>query len=277
MADSNYNGYSWKQREKILNVLSRRKRDGFQPRHGPCDICGDPGKKADLHSEDYSEPFTFEPPQTYLLCKACHLRLHKRFNDSRENWALFLTHLRAGGYGAEFTERYSVAQRREWQVALAGGNQIELPLIRQRQFDPVPWWEMLTLDPESLDAAWARPRPLRPRPTVQAFLGALEQITPSPKELALLRCHAACEKHTATMRHLAQHALDSSKPNAANLIYGSLARRLCEAMPDWKPDFRKDGSPVWMSIIAEGWQPKAGEFEWVLVPELRIIFGGTTD
>lgn len=272
MSSNPYNGYTWAEREPILKALTQARRSGRTLRSGPCDMCGDPDRPTAFHSEDYSPPYTFQPPQTYLLCKSCHSRIHKRFNDQPESWKLFLAHLRAGGYGAEFSQRYSMAERKRLIVELAAGNQVQFPVIRSRPQVEEAWWEHLTLDPESLVAPWARPRPLRPRPSLEQLQSAIEQIGPSEKELRLLRCHAAAPNRTATMRHLAQHALNSEQPSSANLAYGSFARRLCEAIPEWQPDPREDGSPIWMSIVAEGWQPEGREFEWVLIPDLQSLF-----
>lgn len=273
MANSPYNGYSWAQREAILHALKLAIAKGYQPRRGACDMCGDPERETALHSEDYSEPYTFVPPETYLLCKACHLRLHKRFGEPPENWALFLCHLRSGGYGAEFTKRYTLLQRRAWQDALARGEPVELPAIRARRLDGPQWWEIVSLNPESLIAAWARPRPLRLRPTIEQYQEAIKDVRPSDKEIALLRCHAKSPNRSASMRDLAKGALQSDNVATANLVYGSFAKRLCEAMPTWLPDQREDGSYIWMSLLAEGWQPENREFEWVLVPPLAKLYG----
>ncbi|MFD1694957.1 hypothetical protein [Roseibium aestuarii] len=67
------------------------------------------------------------------------------------------------------------------------------------------------------------------------------------------------------MRTLADLALTSDQPKTANLIYGSLARRLT-ALLDWVPDKRADGSPIWMSLLAEGWTPPGREYELTMVP-----------
>ena len=275
MADGNYNGYSWKQREKPSPALKLALPNGYRSGQGPCDLCGDPERQTELHSEDYSEPYTFKPPQSYWLCKSCHSRLHKRFNQPKESWVLFLIHLRVGGYGVEFSELYSVGKRKAWQAELAAGRDVALPSIRDRKLVGDPWWEKLSLDPESLVAAWARPRPLRPRPDLDAYREAMAQIKPSERELALLRCHATSPNCSASMRYLAEHALNSNNPSIANLAYGSLAHRLCSALPQWQPDTRKDGSSIWMSVVAEGWEPEGREFEWVLVPQLRELFGKT--
>ncbi len=273
MADRYYNGYSWKQRLKNTPELKIALPNGYRSGPGPCDLCGDPKPPTEQHSEDYSEPYTFKPPQSYWLCKSCHSRLHKRFKQPKERWALFLIHLRVGGYGAEFSKLYSVSQRKVWQSELATGKNVALDRIRERKLVGDPWWEKLTLDPESLVAAWARPRPLRPRPDLEAYRAAMAQVQPSDKELALLRCHATSPNRSASMRYLAKHALNSDNPSTANLAYGSLAHRLCSALPEWIPDTRKDGSPIWMSVIGEGWEPEQREFEWVLVPQLRELFG----
>lgn len=58
-------------------------------------------------------------------------------------------------------------------------------------------------------------------------------------------------------------------------MYGKLAHRLAEALAEivkWEPEHRGDGSPIWMTSIAEGWQPIAREFEWVMVPTITRLF-----
>ena len=82
------------------------------------------------------------------------------------------------------------------------------------------------------------------------------------------------------MRQIAEDVLQASRPSAANLAYGKLAKRLVEAL-DWQPDERADGSPVWMSVIAEGWYPPTraslkSEYELVMIPALAsVIRSGT--
>ena len=73
------------------------------------------------------------------------------------------------------------------------------------------------------------------------------------------------------MRQIAEGALSSGSPAQANLVYGKLARRLVE-ITNWVPDKRADGSPIWMSAVAEGWQPPKREYEWVMVPSLAALF-----
>ncbi|MDC8755369.1 hypothetical protein OIK40_12035 [Erythrobacter sp. sf7] len=276
MSGTWYNGYSWKQRDLILKAYHRGEAGpDFTLKGKPCGLCGDPDRpEGEWHSEDYSQPFTFEPPQTYPLCKSCHLRLHKRFNQPPEEWELFCRHVDAGGYGREFVATYPLARRKILMHKLADGEPFEVPAIRERKLGD-QWWRSLTLDPESLQAPWARPRPLRPRPDKFAFKQALSAIAPSEKEEAILRHHAQAYRRTTTMRAIAVEVLGSQSAQTANLAYGKLARRLVEAT-GWKPDVRSDGSPIWISIVAEGWSPPAKngaqrEYELVMVPELTKL------
>ncbi|GLQ39771.1 hypothetical protein GCM10007908_33910 [Rhizobium albus] len=268
MSNMPYNGYSWAQRMKIIPAF--RKLTGKDaPFDGePCSICGDRERApGEWHSEDYSEPYSFEPPESYPVCKSCHMRLHKRFNAPPGEWALFCLHLDAGGYGAEFAKLRTPPVRRELCERLVRGDHVDLPAIRFRRIQD-DWWRHLTLDPESLEAPWARPRPLRQRPDTEQFLAALTALGPSEKQRRLLKAHASAPRRTASMRALALEALGKNEPATANLIYGTLAHRLTERL-NFKPDQRDDGSPVWMSIIAEGWYPPRREFEWTMVPSLR--------
>ena len=50
--------------------------------------------------------------------------------------------------------------------------------------------------------------------------------------------------------------------------HGKLAKRLCQAMAAEPDDRYKDGSPFWLSIIAEAWKNKDGEYEFQMWPEL---------
>lgn len=271
-----YNGYSWKQREGILEEYKRLIRAdttqalGYLLKKSSCEICADSDSSIAWHSEDYSRPYLFSPPATFNICAVCHLRLHKRFNQPRE-WLLYLEHLKSGGFGWEFVKLYSVHQRNAWIDSSSNGSHIDLPHIRRRHLTSFEWWLSLSLDPESLVAPWARPRPWRPRPSTDVFKAALATVKTSASELALLTAHARSPRRTATMRQLALEALGSDNPQIANLLYGRLCRRLSELLP-WTPDRRSDGSPIWLSIVAEGWQPPKREFEWILVPSLQVLF-----
>ncbi len=268
-----YNGYSWKQRSRPhahTDTLRSYSQSG-----GPCEICAEDGPHAQLHSEDYSKPYFFCPPGTYILCNVCHQRLHKRFPDENgkaSDWKVFQAHLRGGGYGREFTE-YSRATRLAWQAQIDAGENVRLPVKRVRALTGHEWWQSLSLDPECLVAPWARPRPWLERPSTDDYRAALNQIRPSAVETKLLRVHANLPRRCATMRRLAELALSSDSPSPANLAYGKLAHRLAEALgTKWQPECRADGSPSWMTTIAEGWQPAGREYEWVMVPSLAKIF-----
>src|SRR5579872_7425593 len=115
MTGKSYNGYDSKQRGRITNPLKRALAESpalFAGR--ACELCGDPDRDPnEWHSEDYSRPYSFVPPQTYALCNPCHGRLHKRFNRPIEEWELFCRHVEAGGYGREFTAIYPPRRRSE--------------------------------------------------------------------------------------------------------------------------------------------------------------------
>jgi hypothetical protein len=268
-----YNGYPERQRNRIMGPLKRMlAEDPMRGAGHPCAICGDPERPGgSWHSEDYSEPFILGPPATYPICNPCHGRLHKRFNQAHE-WHLFLLHVRRGGYGREFAKSYSLAQRKAWLATLKRGEIVDLPRIRPRALTGGEWWQQLTLDPESLVAPWARPRPLRPRPTIDSFRRALVEIRLGERQMAILRFHAARPRRSVTMRAIAQSILRSERPTDANREYGKVARQLCERT-GFAPDLRKSGSEIWMSAIAEGWQPDEREFEWVMVPTLALAIG----
>lgn len=264
MGGAPYNGYDWRQRARIIpaHVRATGRRDPFVG--APCSMCCDPNRAAaEWHSEDYSEPYSFEPPASYPVCKPCHGRLHKRFNAPAGEWQLFCRHLDAGGYGREFVQLHSVADRRALCARLVEGEAVALAFIRARRSGD-DWWSDLTLDPEALEAPWARPRPLRPRPDAAAFAAAMAMLTLTDLEWAMLRFHAAAPRRTATMRDIAAHVLGKGDASLANLHYGRVARKLCETL-GWKPDRRPDGSAIWMSLLAEGWHPPGREYEWTMV------------
>lgn len=281
---NSYNGYTWKQREEILRahrtLTPHDPKLAYLKSKGPCEVCGDPGDPdhpfTQWHSEDYSRPFLFSPPATFILCNACHSRIHKRFPNEiggkPSDWKVFLAHLRSGGYGREFTT-YSLKQRRAWQAQIEAGETVMLQSEHPRDLTGKEWWQTLSLDPESLHAPWARPRPWIERPSTAEYEAALNEVQPNSTELALLNAHANLPRRCATMRQLATSALSSNSPSEANLKYGKLAHRLADALGlAWLPEKRNDGSPIWMSSVAEGWQPLQGEFEWIMVPNLANIF-----
>ncbi|MFZ1744140.1 MAG: hypothetical protein WAT93_14910, partial [Pontixanthobacter sp.] len=249
MSGASYNGYPWKQRAGILRAYHRGDAGpDFTLDGKPCGLCGDPDRAPnEWHSEDYSEPYSFEPPQSYPVCKSCHSRLHKRFQRPSEEWDLFCRHVEAGGYGREFVILYPTTKRAELCARIADGQLVEIAPIRS-QFAEQTWWRDLTLDPESLEAPWARPRPLRARPDEAAYRYAIEQAKLSEIERAILSYHANAYRRTVTMRNIATEVLGKSNSSAANLAYGGLARRIAMHL-DFVPDKRADGTPFWMSAL----------------------------
>lgn len=269
-----YNGYSWSQREAIHHEKRRLESLGelgelsYIREKRPCDICADPQRSA-WHAEDYSQPFLFRPPAVYAVCMICHQRLHKRFVAPHE-WRVFLAHVRSGGYGREFTALYSQEQRQEWITQAQGGKEPSLPVIRARSAGSAVWWERLSMDADTLVAAWARPRPLYLYPRAEAYRAALARLKPTVRELELLTFHANSPRRTATMRQLSVEVFASSNPATASAFYVALAQKLCEQLW-WQPEPREDGVPAWMSVIAEDWQPAGQDVQWTMVPALADV------
>lgn len=275
--DNFYNGYSSQQREAMHQEQKRLEELGelatlsyFKEKHA-CAVCADPQRNA-WHFEDYSRPFLFAPPACHAICTICLQRLHKRFTAPQE-WRVFLAHVRKGGYGREFTALYSQEQRREWAQQVQAGQAPELPMIRARKLHGSEWWQGLSLEPDALRAPWARPRPLRPRLSAQAYRAAIAALTLTAREIELLVFHANSPQRTTTLTKLSTEVFASSNPATAGMHYGALAQKICEQLR-WAPDRHADGSPVWMSVIAEGWQPEGREFEWSMIPALAEIYRG---
>ena len=155
-----YNGYSGAEREAKLRARHKRRRAGLETQHQPpCAICRDPNLPVEPHAEDYAQPFLWEPPAEYGLCRTCHRsRLHKRFS-SPLGWEAYKAHIRRGGYSSDLKQPGVAAEVRAYQRALdAGGPPPMLHALRFRESTLGAWWEQLTTDPMSLTASWARPR-----------------------------------------------------------------------------------------------------------------------
>lgn len=261
MAGASYNGYPWWWRVKILEALDREREQGRTYLRDQCDICGD--RAAVLHSEDYSLPYTFAPPQTYSLCRPCHRRIHRRFNEPPEMWWLWLEHLKAGGYGSEF-----LAKPVPTQQVLFEHPRPEV--IRPRAITGQEWWLHLSLDPQTLTAAWARPRPLRERPTAQQYSEAIRKVGLSALESSLLHFHAQAGHRSIGMAGLSEKAFASFGKVSAAHLYRDLGKCLCEEL-GWEPDRFKNGYSNWTSIIAEPWSTATRQTEWVLVGAVKRV------
>ena len=155
-----YNGYTPQERNRKLRasykIFPNRSHPYYQ---GACDMCGDPSSPVEPHSEDYSEPFLWERPAEYTLCRTCHGRLHKRFKSAFA-WEAYKLHMRRGGYGSDLKASSIAQEVSKLTKSLQSGIPFLLsPLSQLRQLPtPSAWWESLTINPESLTAAWARPR-----------------------------------------------------------------------------------------------------------------------
>ena len=148
-----YNWFAQAQRNKKGRDHRQRLKSGeVFPTHGRCALCGDPNVGIEPHSEDYSEPFSWDEPAVYYLCRPCHrTHLHKRFANTL-GWQTHLAHVRRGGYSVD---RKDPAVRKELQVyrkALARGERPPLlkGLARRRRFPEQPWWEAVTMDISSI-------------------------------------------------------------------------------------------------------------------------------
>jgi hypothetical protein len=154
-----YNGYSPKERARKLDASHRRWRSRSEHpcSKPPCHLCGDPAAKVQPHSEDYSEPYEWEPPYTYALCERCHKRIHTRFANPA-GWFAYKSHLRRGGYGSDLGSPKIAREVHRLAKALESGRPFSLAPIRQRILTGSEWWERLSTDPRTLDHPWARPR-----------------------------------------------------------------------------------------------------------------------
>jgi hypothetical protein len=77
-----YNGYTEAERIKRLRASYKVFPGRTHPLYrGACQIYGDSSHPVEPHAEDYSEPYRWENPAEYAVCKVCHGRLHKRFKN----------------------------------------------------------------------------------------------------------------------------------------------------------------------------------------------------
>lgn len=152
-----YNGYTPAERNKKLRISHQLFPNHTHPYyHGPCHLCGDPSAPVEPHSEDYSEPFLWEKPAEYAVCKTCHGRLHKRF-DAPFGWAAYKLHVKRGGYGSDLKIARIATELRQAALALERGETPVLAALRATEPEDL-WWDSLTTAPASLTASWARPR-----------------------------------------------------------------------------------------------------------------------
>jgi hypothetical protein len=155
-----YNGYSGKERAAKLRARNQRRRKGLETAtRGPCSLCGDPDAVVEPHSEDYSEPFLWQPPAEWPLCYVCHrIKLHGRFRDPL-GWEAYKAHVRRGGYARDLKDRAVQRELRALKAALARGRTLELRRLRPEPAGQGAWWESLSSDAAALTSRGSRPRP----------------------------------------------------------------------------------------------------------------------
>jgi hypothetical protein len=153
-----YNGYSPRERERAGRAIARARAAGELQPVISCMLCGDPAAKLDLHSEDYSKPYCFEPPAAYWVCISCHRNhLHKRFAKPYA-WTAFQAHVRRGGYACDLRLSAISREVKAFELALAANRPAPLAVMRSFQLRD-SWWERLSVDPASQQDPSARPRP----------------------------------------------------------------------------------------------------------------------
>jgi hypothetical protein len=156
-----YNGYSPTERDKKSRELKHLIAKGELPSaSGPCALCGDPEVPVEYHDEDYGEPFIWEAPALFCLCRNCHRdKLHKRF-WRHSAWFAYTAHIRRGGYARDLKDKSIKKEVKAYQVALERGERIPLRKLRpyQRKVGE-EWFSNLRMDEESLCDPSARPRP----------------------------------------------------------------------------------------------------------------------
>lgn len=119
--------------------------------------------------------------------------------------------------------------------------------------------------------------------TTDRYNRALVDMGLTGKQKEMLIAHYLAPDRRITMTRLAA-AVGYPSYCAANLQYGKLAKSLCQAMEAEPDDRYKDGSPFWLSIIAEAWKNMDGEYEFQMWPELaealetlNLVQGGGHD
>lgn len=156
-----YNGYNPKEREDKFKELKRLIVKGeLPPATGPCELCGDPEVPVEYHDEDYGEPFIWNPPALYCLCRNCHRdKLHKRF-WRYSAWLAYLAHIRRGGYARDLKDRGIKKEIDACRVAIERSEPFTLRELRPyKRSVGEEWFANLRMDPESLSDPAARLRP----------------------------------------------------------------------------------------------------------------------
>lgn len=155
-----YNGYSDAERARKGREGVRGRANGTLKTYaGPCMLCNDPDVGVEPHSEDYSEPYRWDVPAVYWLCRHCHRsKLHGRFRNP-SMWAAYKAHVRRGGYASDLKDPKVAREFAAYRRAVALNRPATLKLLRKRDLRGQKWWDRLRLDEASLHDPKARPRP----------------------------------------------------------------------------------------------------------------------
>ncbi len=261
-----YNGYSPKERERKLRNSNKLIKTGeMKLSSGPCDICGDPDCPTEYHSEDYSVPFKLEE---YSLCHYCHIfALHQRYRKPFF-WQAYKAHIRRGGYARDFKKNPEIKKEvYDLYKAYEQGKEVSLIKLREKLLTGDEWWEKLTPNEKSLWSFNARPRAYED--FQRAFHKLPDEIT--AKQMKIINFHLNAPDMTISMQELAAH-MGYANYNAANLVYGSLAKKICE-QSEYEPPSRSNGSLMYMHILAHEGEPKTnGEFTWKMNISAARVF-----
>lgn len=145
-----YNGFSPEQRRLKARAMNLALATGELARPaGPCELCGDPDVPVEFHDEDYSEPFQWEPPAAYRICRGCHRRVHLRFGNPLA-WQAFLAHVRRGGYARDLLNPVICAELVKYQTRQAHGRPMQLAALRDyTKVAGAEWFAHLRSDRDS--------------------------------------------------------------------------------------------------------------------------------
>lgn len=147
-----YNGYSPIERDNKFKVLKKLIAAGtLPPASGPCALCSDPDIPVEYHSEDYGEPYLWEPPAMYCLCRSCHrYKLHQRFWQ-HSLWLSFIAHVRRGGYSRDLKQADIKQEVETYRHAIEQGQIFTLsPLRPYQNIVGLEWFANLRIDAASL-------------------------------------------------------------------------------------------------------------------------------
>ena len=138
---NSYNGFTWNERMAKFKEMNRRLKNGDLPHpHGPCRLCGDPGGEStgvsfEYHDEDYGQEYSWREPAAYMDCRSCHIyRIHQR-SAHPESWAVFLKHVRRGGFAREMRDPAVKIELARNRAAILLGNATHLRELRPYRLD----------------------------------------------------------------------------------------------------------------------------------------------